>query len=521
MKPLSINLKDAKKISGDKDSSVFHLPSGHQIKIAHSALPAIQRKALEKMPIHLDEGTDSVNAAIDSDANNGASAPAQEPQPQSNETIADKINNNEYDPLGMMAQSQPQSDESQAPIQDQGAPVQSPGGNPQGAAPMQSVDLNKAYQQGLTGLSQQRDVEEQESAANAKIEQDDIDAKQNLMDNTQRNFINFQNEQKNFISDLQNSHIDPKHYQENMSAGQKVGTAIGLFLGGLSTPFTHQGNPALEFLNKQIDRDIEAQKANMENKKTIFGANQSLYHDSVMAENATRAQMNDIYLQKMKLAANQIDTSAAQAKYNMAASQYTMQNANLLQQNAIRGAVLHQMNTTGGQGVSAIDLGNAGFMNPEQAQKEQASLDAQKNAISRAKDLYGQLEKEQTVTNLANPQSYKRVEALKSELINTVMSASPSKHLTRESVEMQVNPLMPHTMETQKTGATQINAILNMIGQGADSTPVTAKYAPNALPKYPYQQAAQQQQYQVGQKLFVNGQPVQIINAKGDYRPVK
>lgn len=56
MKPLAFNLRDAKKVSGDKHSSTFVLKDGHKLKVAHAPLPALQRKQLERLPIHLADG---------------------------------------------------------------------------------------------------------------------------------------------------------------------------------------------------------------------------------------------------------------------------------------------------------------------------------------------------------------------------------------------------------------------------------------------------------------------------------
>ena len=47
-----LNLSKMKKISSDGQSSVFQHPEGHTIRILHSALPALQRKQLEKLPVH-------------------------------------------------------------------------------------------------------------------------------------------------------------------------------------------------------------------------------------------------------------------------------------------------------------------------------------------------------------------------------------------------------------------------------------------------------------------------------------
>lgn len=58
MKPLAFDLRGAKKTSGDKHSSTFHLKNGHMLTIAHAPLSALQRKQLEKMPVKMADGGD-------------------------------------------------------------------------------------------------------------------------------------------------------------------------------------------------------------------------------------------------------------------------------------------------------------------------------------------------------------------------------------------------------------------------------------------------------------------------------
>lgn len=68
MKPLAFDLRNAKKVHGDKNTSTFHLKNGHMITVAHAALPALQRKQLERMPM-----AEGGIASKDSDIFNNAS----------------------------------------------------------------------------------------------------------------------------------------------------------------------------------------------------------------------------------------------------------------------------------------------------------------------------------------------------------------------------------------------------------------------------------------------------------------
>ncbi len=548
MKPLAFNLRDAKKVAGDKHSSTFVLKDGHQIKVAHAPLPALQRKQLEKLPVHLATGGGAAQGVLAGDdlqdspemlqkaddirssyqnAPGADLTPAQSELAQ-NEISALPIESNDPatradiqsvkeltkdTPAARVTDSVPEATQ----VPEMGTPV---GAKPLDTTPAKDVaNVAGLVATGNRGIKEQESYEKSLAESNAKSEEADITARQNILADFGKKHQEFQAEQKSFLQDLANQKIDPNHYVESMDSSQKVATAIGLILGGIASPYSH-GNPALEFLNKQIDRDIEAQKQRIEQKKTLFGANQELYHDSTLAENATRMQMNDIYSHQIQLNAAKLGTPAAKAKADSATAKFGLENVQLLQQNAVRAAVLNAVHQ-GGAGLDATSLAQAGLMTSAQAEKEQGSIDTQKKAIANVKNIYSQLQQEQTAANLANPQSYDRAKALKAQLVNTIMEASASKRLTRESIEQEINPLFIKTTNTGQTSQAKLNGVLNLIGQHAEPTPIMSKYAPASVPQYPFQQAGQSQQYKVGDILYAGGKKIQIINSKGDYRLVK
>jgi len=105
--------------------------------------------------------------------------------------------------------------------------------------------------------------------------------------------------QKNYDTILKNmdqarqqasAKIDPGRYWSNMSTGQKVVSAISVFLGGLGA---RDGRPnyALQVLNDGINKDIEAQKANAQNGNNLYTQYLRQYGDERQAEQATRLQL--------------------------------------------------------------------------------------------------------------------------------------------------------------------------------------------------------------------------------------
>jgi hypothetical protein len=59
--------------------------------------------------------------------------------------------------------------------------------------------------------------------------------------------------------------IDPQRYLKNMSVSDKTITALGLFFGGAGAGMSRTSNPVADVLQKNIDRDIDAQKQEYSN----------------------------------------------------------------------------------------------------------------------------------------------------------------------------------------------------------------------------------------------------------------
>lgn len=116
--------------------------------------------------------------------------------------------------------------------------------------------------------------------------------------------------------DIANQHLDYNRYLGNMSTGSKIATGIGLMLSGIGSGLTGQPNLAYEMLQKNINRDVEMQKDQLGQKKTLLEANLKKFGNLTTAMDVTRSQMNAIAGYKMQQAISdsqgKIDTSTAQ-----------------------------------------------------------------------------------------------------------------------------------------------------------------------------------------------------------------
>jgi len=129
-----------------------------------------------------------------------------------------------------------------------------------------------------------------------------------------------------YISDPQNN-VNPQRYMANKGTWGRMSTAIGLALGGA---------PAWEFLNKQIQEDIDAQKRDVENKKTLYAENLKLLGNEEAAFEKTLLMMNQFAENQIKIAALKQASPQAKAHALKLAGEFAMKNGELLVNEAKR-----------------------------------------------------------------------------------------------------------------------------------------------------------------------------------------
>lgn len=122
----------------------------------------------------------------------------------------------------------------------------------------------------------------------------------------------------------QNTKVDPERYEKSKSIPGRVATAIGILLGGVGQGLLRtQQNPALQFLNQQIDRDVQAQQATINNKNNILNGylkltgnmrdslamTRSFYLDKMAADTQAMAASSgsDMVKQNAKVLLGQLD----------------------------------------------------------------------------------------------------------------------------------------------------------------------------------------------------------------------
>lgn len=302
-----MDLKDFKKIDVTRTHTIFQHPDGHIIHVMHDKLDPAARKQMrdipiEKKPLKLAEGTPE--------------EPIQEqPSPE--------------DRLKELAAEPPKSEIKPIPVEEMNTQVEPENFPiPQAAQPQEQPTVSPTIgaETALLGSSQQ--IAGQEALGRAEAE--NIRAQQQA---TAENLKNLQNVQQNIANThatyrkrvedsikamSEHPDIDPNRYLGKMDTGGRVLTAIGLILGGMGAGLTGGPNQALQYLQTQIDRDIEAQRLGVEKKRSLYTANLQMLKDEDAAAEMTRAQMLEMAKLKLNQAALQSADKAAIARSQVA-----------------------------------------------------------------------------------------------------------------------------------------------------------------------------------------------------------
>ena len=114
--------------------------------------------------------------------------------------------------------------------------------------------------------------------------------------------------------DIENNVIDPNRMFTKMDTGQKVSTVIGLILGGFGAAIGGGENLVKKSLDKQIDDDINAQKAELGKKENLLAANLKQYGNMRDAMDMTRVMQQDAISLKLKQAAAKAQDPLAKAR---------------------------------------------------------------------------------------------------------------------------------------------------------------------------------------------------------------
>lgn len=396
------------------------------------------------------------------------------------------------------------------PAQDMGVappmvPQQAP--QPQGD-PYGTQAYYDAYSGGLreqkAGIQQQAQAESAMGKEQAQLLNQQVQKQEEKLLTYQENYSSLEKERNAFVSDLQNQHIDSNRLLNEMGGGKKVMTAIGLILGGMGGGLMHQENPALKFLQSQIQNDIEAQKANLGKGESLLKANLQQFGNLNQAAQMTQAMMNDVISNQLKEAAAKAADPLAKARALQAAGQLDVNSAGILSQIAMRKTMLSGMQA------GKIDPSMTIRMIVPEGEKSQAYKElAEAQQLTKFRDNalagFDSLDKINTVGNrMTSPvQTPRQVNSIRSVLLSEM-----SKELAGKFTEFEMENLksaFPEAGDSKETINLKKAKLNQILGQKMNF-PILSSYGIMPQNNSRYESS--------GEKKIKLGPPVAESNAK-------
>lgn len=115
--------------------------------------------------------------------------------------------------------------------------------------------------------------------------------------------------------------LDPNRFWHSKSTGNQIGSALALIISGAGAGMSGQQNLAHQVIDKAIERDVEAQRNDKENKQSLYAKNLQQLGDARLAMQATIAQSQDIAAAKLAQTAGTFQGPAAQASAQQASGE--------------------------------------------------------------------------------------------------------------------------------------------------------------------------------------------------------
>lgn len=362
-----------KKMNEDaKTAEVMH-KDGHKITIAKAGLSPEMRAKLAEMPLYKEDGgvIEDPNADLENekDANSevdeeptyfpsilgklpipsvgglsGKTGEGPMEAPPEEVQMAANSQNNSFEgggaPQATLAAFDPNA---QAPTN---ISLEMP---PAPVTPAQPTDGNgvlKALDQQRQGVLDQGKIAMDKAKEEVAIVQGHNLAMEALKNAYEEQHSAISNEIASVTKEMQNGTINPNQYLDNMSTKGKIFSAIGMLLSGAGSGLTGAPNLAIKFLDEQIERNIHAQRANLDKNNNVLSA---LNHQLGNLQDATQmytAIEKENYANSIQQAASKFGGPEAQAKAKVLAGAYQMQAAQLKDAIAQRRALMQS--PTGG-----------------------------------------------------------------------------------------------------------------------------------------------------------------------------
>lgn len=353
-------------------------------------------------------------------------------------------------------------------------------------------DSYKKMQAAQMGMAQaQKEAQE----ANEKLYKSQEDELARIQSNYQTSINNLTAESENLQKSYMSGKIDPNRVWSNMSTGNRILAGISVLLGGLGQGLSgSKTNPAWDVLNDAIDRDIDAQKANLGKTSSLLSFNMQKLGNLNAALAATRVNLIDLTQAQINKTAAKLGSKTAIAQAQISNEMLNQEKTKLMQSIAAQQQVQGIMQAPGGipkeqvlrlpeeQRKTLVMMDNGNYYQAinekgaDAVSKAQETLVPAENVFNQAKNFMD------TEGRLFPGESAKgKADVLQGQMMLAVKNLENLGILSKDDMDL-VNKMIPQLSDLTFRGKDKekINTLINFVDQKKNM--FYQKYIPNYTP---------------------------------------
>ncbi len=187
-----------------------------------------------------------------------------------------------------------------------------------------------------TGLQEKAKVEKNALDEMAAIQQRGATDLQSLTAQRQERYNQRQAISDQMERDLLDAKVNPNQFFESKDTGQKILAGIGMLFSGIGSGLTGKPNLAMDVINRAIDRDIDAQKFNINKKQNYLSYYVKKTGDELIATNYLKADLLDSVAAQIQAKQLGMQASVVGPMAEIARGQLKMQSAELRQRASLQ-----------------------------------------------------------------------------------------------------------------------------------------------------------------------------------------
>lgn len=501
---MKLDLSKMKKVHSSRTHTIMEHPDGHTVHISHSALKPQDLKHIESIKM-AEGGPVSTASNQQADLKEQVKKKMSSPKPylpgsdEERKKVQDSftqalaeggdVKKDEEPKLsGFAAEMKDQAPSSPAPVPqsplfpDQSGviqPLPPAQGQMQPVASDPLLNTVKENEKRVTGaiegaekaVQQQADIAGDVGTAQAVVESGQQKQIKSLQSKYETERQSLHSEIDSLAKDMKDHPVIPRKMFQGMGTWDRISTGLGALVAGLGGN-RPENNPVLKMLNQDIDRDLEAQKLNMDQKNNLMGVAFKKLGDLNQASQFAKANIIEAGIHQLNQIAARSQDPMQKAKAMQTASMLKLEQSNLLNSVAQSRALYE-----GSSGSSPEDQGNAALrigLLPEKQQPEATKELQQAENINNAKtNLMGAFDKvdQMVLGGLFSPNE-------KAALIDPLVAQLSKESAGRftEADARAIHNLFPSATDAPNTRLVKRQQLEKFIGQDKVSYPTLARF---------------------------------------------